>query len=73
MRLGFLVSIFSSHSTLHVFIDGLNDSVALSAADVAVAMSHGAQVSIASADFVLLGSKLNALVDLLRISRKVYR
>jgi cation transport ATPase len=61
-------------ATYHLhFIDGLNDSVALSAADVAVAMSHGAQASIASADFVLLRSDLNALVELLRISRKVYR
>ena len=54
-------------------IDGLNDSVALATADVAVALSHGAQASIASADFVLLNSSLNGIPALLRISSKVYR
>ncbi|KAJ9091931.1 hypothetical protein QFC21_007044 [Naganishia friedmannii] len=53
--------------------DGLNDSVALATADVAVALSHGAQASIASADFVLLNSSLNGIPALLRISSKVYR
>ncbi|KAJ9092259.1 hypothetical protein QFC21_006901 [Naganishia friedmannii] len=52
--------------------DGLNDSVALATADVAVALSHGAQASIASADFVLLNSSLKGVPALLRISKKVY-
>ncbi|ODN81790.1 hypothetical protein, variant [Cryptococcus amylolentus CBS 6039] len=51
--------------------DGLNDAVALAAADVSVAMGHGSQATLASADFVLLSSSLNSLVPLLRISRKV--
>ncbi|WVQ96615.1 hypothetical protein IAU59_003720 [Kwoniella sp. CBS 9459] len=51
--------------------DGLNDSVALAAADVSVAMGHGSQATLASADFVLLSSDLQSLLPLLRISRKV--
>ncbi|WVF69120.1 hypothetical protein IAT40_003894 [Kwoniella sp. CBS 6097] len=51
--------------------DGLNDSVALAAADVSVAMGHGSQATLASADFVLLSSDLQALMPLLKISRKV--
>ncbi|WVR06466.1 hypothetical protein IAU60_003497 [Kwoniella sp. DSM 27419] len=51
--------------------DGLNDAVALAAADVSVAMGHGSQATLASADFVLLSSDLQSLVPLLHISRKV--
>lgn len=52
--------------------DGLNDSVALAAADVSVAMGHGSQSTLASADFVLLSSNLATLDALLRVSKKVY-
>ncbi|KAK8858686.1 hypothetical protein IAR55_002915 [Kwoniella newhampshirensis] len=51
--------------------DGLNDSVALAAADVSVAMGHGSQATLASADFILLSSHLPTLLPLLNISRKV--
>ena len=52
--------------------DGLNDSVALAAADVGVAMGSGSQVSVVSADFVLLNSNLESLTSLLVISRRVF-
>lgn len=51
--------------------DGLNDSVALAAADVSVAMGHGSQATLAGSDFVLLSSSLAALPTLLRLSRKI--
>lgn len=51
--------------------DGLNDAVALAAADVSAAMGHGSQATLASADFVLLRSDLSALLTLLRLSTKV--
>ncbi|BEJ17273.1 hypothetical protein CspHIS471_0606740 [Cutaneotrichosporon sp. HIS471] len=51
--------------------DGLNDAVALAAADVSAAMGHGSQATLASADFVLLRSDLAALPKLLKLSRKV--
>lgn len=54
-------------------VDGLNDSVALAAADVSVAMGHGSQVALASADFVLLASNLASIPTLLRISTRVTR
>ncbi|CED82262.1 Cation transport ATPase [Phaffia rhodozyma] len=52
--------------------DGLNDSVALAAADVGVAMGSGSQVSVVSADFVLLNSSLDSLNSLLHISQRVF-
>jgi Cu+-exporting ATPase len=76
--------------------DGLNDAVALAAADVgfvalsylfdrgervadmfdhlcprSVAMGSGSQVSVVSADFVLLNSSLDSLLKLLDISQRV--
>ncbi len=53
--------------------DGVNDSVALSNADVAVAMGNSADVSLAISDIVLLNSSLNSLKDAFIISRKTYK
>lgn len=52
--------------------DGLNDSAAIAAADVGIALSHGSQITLSSASFVLLSSSLSTLPFLLRLSRKVY-
>jgi Cu+-exporting ATPase len=53
--------------------DGINDSPALTAADVSIAIGSGSDVAIASAKFVLLSSNLEALVTLVTLSRKVFR
>ena len=55
--------------------DGLNDSAAVAAADVGVAFSHGSQVTLSNASFVLLQKRapLEGIEELLRLSRKVYR
>ncbi|ORX37325.1 E1-E2 ATPase-domain-containing protein [Kockovaella imperatae] len=52
--------------------DGLNDAVALAAADVSVAMGHGSQAVLAGSDFVLLSSTLSTLPTLFKLSKKVY-
>ncbi len=43
--------------------DGVNDSLALSYSDVAIAMGNGADVSMMVSDIVLLSSKLSALKE----------
>ncbi len=48
--------------------DGINDSIALSLADVSISMSNGSDVSIESSDLILLKGDLNKLHDAFRIS-----
>lgn len=66
----------SERNTIVAFIgDGLNDSAALTAADIGIALSHGSQVSIASASFVLVSDRCTpqAVTKLFKICSRVYR
>ncbi|RAL67033.1 hypothetical protein DID88_007813 [Monilinia fructigena] len=52
--------------------DGINDSPALTVADVGIAIGSGSDIAISSAEFVLVSSNLNSLITLLDLSRKVF-
>ncbi|KAJ5818534.1 hypothetical protein N7474_004125 [Penicillium riverlandense] len=52
--------------------DGINDSPALAAADVSIAMASGSDVAINSAGFILLNSDLSTILQLVVLSRRVF-
>jgi len=52
--------------------DGINDALALSKADVAIAMGSGADVALAMSDVVVLNDSLKGIKDSFIISRRTY-
>ncbi|RFU32791.1 hypothetical protein B7463_g3549, partial [Scytalidium lignicola] len=53
--------------------DGINDSPALTTADLGIAIGSGSDIAISSAEFVLVSSNLISLVTLIDLSRIVFR
>ena len=53
--------------------DGTNDTPALAAADVSIALSSGSDIAITTASFILLNSDLNTILTLVNLSKRVFR
>lgn len=53
--------------------DGINDAAALAKADLGIAMASGSDISLQSADIVLMKSDLTHIVKAINLSRLTYR
>ncbi len=53
--------------------DGINDALALSKSDIAIAMGSGADISVEVSDVILLDDKITSLEDALKLSRATYK
>jgi Cu2+-exporting ATPase len=53
--------------------DGINDTIALAAADTGIAMGSGSDASIETAAITITGSSLHQIVEAIRLSRKTNR
>ncbi|CAA6812434.1 MAG: Lead, cadmium, zinc and mercury transporting ATPase (EC (EC; Copper-translocating P-type ATPase (EC [uncultured Sulfurovum sp.] len=53
--------------------DGINDTLALSHADIAIVMGSGADVALAISDVVILNNSLSGIKDSFVVSRRTYK
>lgn len=52
--------------------DGINDALALSKSDIAVAMGNNADITVKASDIIFINNKITTLYDALSLSRKVF-
>lgn len=53
--------------------DGINDSLALSRADISIAMGNGADIALAVSDVVILNDKLEGIMKSFYISKRTFK
>jgi len=73
MKLAHLQALRNAGDIVAMIGDGVNDAPVLAGADLAIALGDGAQLAQSTADIVLAGDRLAALVEARRIARLTMR
>ena len=69
----YINSLKQSGKTVVMVGDGINDSLALSRANISIAMGNGADIAIAVSDIVILNDKLSGISKSFYISKRTFR
>jgi Cu+-exporting ATPase len=72
-KANFITSLKEQGKTVVMVGDGINDALALSRADVAIAMGSGEDVALAMSDVVILNDSLKGIKESFFISKRTYR
>jgi len=68
----FIKELKRENKTVVMIGDGINDSVALTQADVAIAMGNGADISLSVSDIVILNNSLENIEKSFKISKRTF-
>lgn len=69
----FVINELKKQGSVIMIGDGINDAVALTTADIGMAIGSGMDIAIESADVVLTNSSINEAVNAVRLSRKTLK
>ncbi len=72
-KANFIESLRKEGKTVVMAGDGINDALALSKADIAIAMGSGADIAIAVSDVVVLNNNMESLKKSFYISKRTYK
>jgi len=69
----FITELKNKNKTVVMVGDGVNDALALSRADISIAMGNGADVALAVSDVVILNDDIRGLKTSMKISKRTYK
>lgn len=68
----FIKGLKKNGETVIMVGDGINDAIAMTRADVGIAIGSASDVSIEAADIIFINNSLNSIPEILRLSKKTF-